>query len=60
MGQAKIRHATAQASWAGGLFALRVTRRGHWRLGAWSLEACKRLGRGLEYLVGMVLGAQIS
>ena len=23
-------------------------------------EACKRLGRGLEYLVGMVLGAQIS
>ena len=28
MGQAGIRHATAQASWAGGLFALRVTRRG--------------------------------
>ena len=23
-------------------------------------EACKRLGRGLEYLVGVVLGAQIS
>ena len=23
-------------------------------------EACKRLERGLEYLVGMVLGAQIS
>ena len=23
-------------------------------------KACKRLGRGLEYLVGMVLGAQIS
>ena len=35
-------------------------------LEAWSLElggleeACKRLGRGLEYLVGVVLGAQIS
>ena len=28
MGQAGIRHAIAQASWAGGLFALRVTRRG--------------------------------
>ena len=23
-------------------------------------EACKRLGRGLEYLEGVVLGAQIS
>ena len=23
-------------------------------------ETCKRLGRGLEYLVGMLLGAQIS
>ena len=23
-------------------------------------EACKRLGRGLEYLVGVVLGAKIS
>ena len=23
-------------------------------------EACKRLGKGLEYLVGVVLGAQIS
>ena len=23
-------------------------------------EACKRLGRGLEYLVGVVFGAQIS
>ena len=40
MGQAGIRHATAQAGWAGGLFALRVTRRGGlkaWRLGG--LEA---------------------
>ena len=45
--------------WAGGLFALRVTRRGHCRLGAWRLGAW-RLGRGLEYLVGVVLGGQIS
>ena len=29
------------------LFALRVTRRGHWRLGAWRLGAW-RLGRGLQ------------
>ena len=28
-GTDKIRHATAQAGWAGGLFALRVTRRGY-------------------------------
>ena len=27
-GTGQVQHATAQASWAGGLFALRVTRRG--------------------------------
>ena len=40
-GTGKIQHATAQASWAGGLFALRVTRRGH--LEAGGVEAL-RLG----------------
>ena len=44
----KIQHAFAHPNgWAGGLFALRVTRRGHWRLGAWRLGAW-RLGRGLQ------------
>ncbi|MEC7682739.1 MAG: hypothetical protein VYC88_02835, partial [SAR324 cluster bacterium] len=55
---------TPSAASARRLFALCVTRRGHWRLGDLELggleEACKRLGRGLEYLVGVVLGAQIS
>ena len=46
MGQAKIRHATAQAGWAGGLFALRVTRRGHSEIGG--SEALRFGGRGLD------------
>ena len=53
MGQAGVQHATAQAGWAGGLFALRVTRRGTGRLEALRLEGFEVLTVvSIDWLVG--------
>ena len=55
-GTGKIRHATAQAGWAGGLFALRVTRRGTGRLEALRLEGFEVLTVvSIDWLVGWLI-----
>ena len=55
-GTGKIQHATAQAGWAGGLFALRVTRRGTGRLEAWRLEGFEVLTVvSIDWLVGWLI-----
>ena len=51
MGQAGIRHATAQAGWAGGLFALRVTRRGTGRLEGFEVLTVV----SIDWLVGWLI-----